>query len=82
MNSEQKPFDVESDSSESAREPIDRRRFLGYAGAGALATLGGRMFARGQNDPTSAAAQAAADAAAADSRLPGRDECTPRGNSR
>ena len=47
-------------------QPIDRRRFLGYAGAGALVSLGGHLFALGQNRP----AQAADGTVPPDSRLP------------
>src|SRR5579871_458275 len=47
-------------------QPIDRRRFLGSAGAGALVSLGGRLFALGQNRP----AQAADGTIPPDSRLP------------
>jgi hypothetical protein len=70
MTSEQKPFVAGSDWPESAGGRIDRRRFLGVAGAGALATFGGRIFALGQNDPATAAAARAPGAVSADSRLP------------
>src|SRR5690349_5133613 len=54
----------------SRQKQIDRRRFLGYAaGAGAMATLGGSVFARGGNQAPTGAAQARAGAAG-DSRLP------------
>ena len=81
MTSEQKPFVAGSDSSEGAGDRIDCRRFLGVAGAGALATFGGRMFALGQTDRAAAAAEGAAGVVSADSRLPDGTS-TSFGNSR
>ncbi len=50
---------------------IDRRHFLECAaGAGAVASLGRSLFARGLNEAATGATQASADVVSADSRLP------------
>jgi hypothetical protein len=55
----------------SRQKQIDRRRFFEYlAGAGAMASLGGSLFARGRDQAPTGATPARAVAAAGDSRLP------------
>ncbi len=73
MKSEQEQVVADSGVSKNQipSQPIDRRRFLGYAAAvGAIAGLGGSAFGHGQNDAATGAAQPGANAASADARLP------------
>jgi hypothetical protein len=71
MTRDQKPIVADRDSSsDRVAEGIDRRRFLGYVSAGAVAALGGQLMTRAQNDPAAGGARTSALGTSDDARLP------------